>query len=171
MSMPDHISGLQWFWQRISDVEISDELIQHIQSIFRDGFSRSRDWHETKIRRRLDDASVIGLLEVPDAPPAGYAIYSSPDQTLDGKFVPWEDGVCIRRTLQGQGKSPSPRQLLRELGKILGREIGWFEGDTQNPVVYTRYASLGRVFPIDIPFTSAPGQRLLNFLLESVPQV
>jgi hypothetical protein len=142
-----------------------------IQNIFRDGFGGEQDWHQEKIRQRLNNASVVGLLEAPGTPPAGYAIYSSPDEALDGRFVLWEDGVCLRRTWQRKGIAPKPQELVRGLSELLDRKFGWLGGDTQNPLVYKRYASLGRVFPIDMPFTSKPGQRLLNFLLDHVPQV
>lgn len=172
MSMQQRQYEASWQWCRASDASVSDSvLIGHVQSIFRDGFDTERDWHETKIRQRLAEASVVGLFKIPDGPPAGYAIYSSPDETFDGKFVLWEDGICIRRSLQGQGVSPRTGQLLREFGSLLGREFSWLGGDTQNPVVYKRYARLGRVFPIDAPFTDGLGQRLLNFLLRNVPQV
>jgi hypothetical protein len=150
---------------------VNASTIQHIQGIFRDGFSNEKDWPEERIRERLNAASVIGLLKVGDAAPCGYAIYSSPDRALGGKFVLWEDSICLRQALQGKGLSPRPRQLVRELSTLLGREFGWLGGDTQNPVVYKRYKSLGRVFPIDAAFTGEPGQGLFQFLEDHVPQV
>jgi hypothetical protein len=160
-----------WHWRRAADVDAAGAaIVGQIQSIFRDGFGCSKDWPETNIRQRLKNSSVVGLLEIAGAAPAGYAIYSSPEQTLDGKFVLWEDSICIRQAFHAR-KMSRPPQLLYEVGGFLGREFGWFGGDTQNPVVYKRYARLGRVFPIDMPFTSETGQRVLNFLLESVPQV
>jgi hypothetical protein len=169
--MPSQEQIARWRWHRISDNDVSDtDLVAQIQSIFRDGFGSSQDWPETKIRQRLKNATVVGLLEVAGAAPAGYAIYSSPEQTLDGKFVLWEDSICIRQAFHAR-KMSRPSQLLHEVGGILGREFGWFGGDTQNPVVYKRYARIGRVLPIDVPFTSETGQRVIKFLLENIPQV
>lgn len=158
-----------WSWYHVSDLRTRQpEVIGQIKSIFRDGFDTERDWLEEKIRLRLSRATVIGLLQTQNGPPAGYAIYSSPDEKFDDRFVLWEDGVCVRRALQGQGLTT---RLLWNICHFMGRDFGWFGGDTQNPLVYKRYARLGRLFPIDAPFTTTQGKRLLRFLLANVLQV
>jgi hypothetical protein len=161
-----------WCWHRLSEANLpKSEFVKQIKDIFRDGFGATIEWDETKIYRRLAEASILGLLEVPGGPPSGYAIYSSPEEGFDRKFMLWEDSICIRRSLQGRGASPKIEQLQNEVGYLLDRKFAWLGGDTQNPIVYKRYASLGRVFPIDSPYTSNLGQRLMRYLLTKVPQV
>jgi hypothetical protein len=163
--------GGRWLWRRLhGERAVSTEIVAQIQDIFRDGFNRNKGWGEDSIRKRLSNSGVLGLLETRDGLPSGYAIYSSPEEKLDGGFVLWEDAICIRRSLQGKGASRTV-DLLKELASAFGREFAWFGGVTQNPAVYKRYARLGRVFPVDEPFASNDGKQLLEFLYKNVPQV
>ena len=68
-----------------------------------------------------------------------------------------------------QGKGFASRRLFEEACSLFpGRTFGWIGGRTQNPLVMSRYANFGEVFPFDIPYIDDFGKKLMDFLLMHV---
>jgi hypothetical protein len=161
-----------WQWRIVSDADKSNRsLFYAIDSVFQDGFERSKAWGEKGIRKRLVNSNVIGLLYAADGHLDGYALYSSSRKPFDGGLVLWENALCVRRRLQGTGRIFRPWEPLCKADELWGRKHAWLGGVTQNPAVFRRYSRLGCVFPVERSYRTEPGVRLIEFLLTRVPQM
>lgn len=146
--------------------------VTDIQRIFRDGFQSATDWLSDGIRRKLSHSSLVGFLADQTSANTrtyGYAIYDVPRQLYKGKSLIWEDAICtvsdpcIRR--QGLSKTA----LEKAMSHFPERDFGFVGGRTQNPVVFKRYASLGKLFPFDFGYSSEEGRDIMHFLKSHVP--
>lgn len=163
-----------WSFQFIENPEtIPDDIVEQIHRTFLDGFGLQNGWSITGIRNALHRSTIMGLLvtEGQQSQITGYALYSVPHNKLDDTYVLWEDAICLRKCAQGQGLA-SLSILLKYIKPLLrSQKLGWVGGRTQNPLVFLRYARLGKIFPFDITYASDEGRVVMDFLLQNIAEV
>lgn len=160
----------EWQFQLAQDVDSEDtSLLEEIHRVFLDGFSLSKGWSIEGIGKRLKTTNVVGFLKGEEKL-YGYAFYSAPNELLDGTYLLWEDGICLKKEVQGKNLT---RQVIEKASSIFpNRHFGWIGGRTQNPVVIKRYSKLGgALFPFDVSYSSSEGKLLMGHLLEYIEEV
>jgi len=159
-----------WTLQRKeSSCEFSEQTVQSILRTFRDGFGIP-GWSEEGVRRRLMKSDIACFLLGVDKTVYGYALYFIPSMPLNGRFLLWENSIALAKNVQGKGFSS---QILRRVLKAYPeKEFGWVGGRTQNPLIFKHYSALGgTLFPFDESYTSEEGRKLLNYLIQNIPEV
>ncbi len=150
---------------------LQSNLPSIIQQIYMDGFGLKdgRGWTLDSISNRLQKTTLLGLLTDNNQKPCGYAMYSVPDDLLQGTSMLWEDAICLRKTAQilGQGT----RVLRLACGMFPGRQFGWLGGRTQNPAVIKRYAKWGSVLPFSSAYDTPDNQLVMNYLRLHIAEV
>lgn len=160
-----------WRFQFLDTPEdVSDSVIESLGRVFSDGFGLPNGWNREDIRRALHRSDVLGLLHDADGVVVGYAFYSAPEISLEGRHLLWEDAICLQKLVQGSGYTG--QVLFKSVTKLFPERVfGWVGGRTQNPKVFLRYAKLGQVLPFDLAYTSSLGRKVMNFLVEHITEV
>lgn len=151
--------------------QVSDEVAEGIHRAFLDGLNLAEGWSIEGAKRVFSRSTVAGLLTQGEQEIEGYAFYNIPEVQLDGSYMIWEDGICLKKHLQGRGLASFERLLAKICGLFPGRAFGWVGGRTQNPLVILRYARLGTNYPFDAKYSEGEGQTLLRFLVQNIADV
>jgi hypothetical protein len=149
-----------------------DGWVRDIQRIFKDGFGLPSDWRSESIRRKLGHCSLFGFLsekEKPNATALGYAVYSIPNEPFRGRCILWEEAICIVKDARIRGMGLSFAALRNAMACFPELDFGFVGGRTQNPVIFKRYASLGKLFPFDFGYSSEEGRDIMRFLKSHIP--
>lgn len=158
-------------WEFFAPDEVrqtSLDLPLAIHNVFCDGFEID-GWSLSGIETSLQRCDMLGLLLDQQRSICGYALYSVPQHPFCGASLLWEDSICLKKKAQGKGFSTKAIELA--LALYPGRAFGWLGGRTQNPVIMRRYSRQGTTFPFDIGYEEQEGPRLIQFLLQNVPEV
>lgn len=148
---------------------LSETALQEIHNTFLNGFGLQKGWSLEGIHQTLLNSNMAFLLQDRNGVNCGYAMYDIPNERLDGRALLWENAICFRKDLQGQGVS---RKIFQEILEMpSSHDIGYIGGRTQNPIVMTRYSGFGPAYPFDKSYLSEDGQRLLGFLRRNVQEV
>lgn len=159
----------QWSFIDLRDTKgLPAGVLLSIREVFADGFGLSELWREEDARHALSRSTILGLLQDDEGEIAGYAFYTVPDTPLEENYLLWEDAVCLRKKVQGQGYAGQNLFALATQ-QFKDRTFGWLGGRTQNPIVMQRYARLGSTFPFDILYDERP--QLMDYLIEHVEEV
>jgi hypothetical protein len=159
-----------WQFQLAKNIESDDSrLLKSIHQVFLDGFGLSKGWSIEGIRKRLRTSNVAGFLRKDGEEIYGYAFYSVPSEPLGEAYMLWEDGICLRKEVQGKELT---KQVVEKACFIFpGRRFGWVGGRTQNPVVMSRYSKFGLLLPFDTSYNSPDGKPVMDYLLKHIEEV
>jgi hypothetical protein len=159
----------QWSFINLQEVQDAPaELILVLRQIFADGFGLTTLWQEEDAQHALTRSTILGLLQNPTGQIGGYAFYTLPEAPLLGSHLLWEDAVCLRKSLQGQGYAG--HKLFACIREYLNdRTVGWLGGRTQNPIVMRRYARFGETLPFNALYDEQP--QVMNYLIEHIAEV
>jgi hypothetical protein len=161
---------LEWTFRSLQvDSEVEEGLAESIRAVFLDGFGLSDGWTVDEIKVSLRRSHILGLLMSPDGQIWGYAFYSVPPNSFEGRWFLWEDAICLRKNVHGYGLSEEALPYVQRL--YPRKEFGWIGGRTQNPIVMRRYAAYGKVFPFDLRYDEGVGPRLMEFIVGSIEEI
>ena len=149
---------------------LTADIPAQILDVFRDGFALPQAWTLAQSRHAMVRSDVLGLLVNAHAQVFAYAFYSIPPETLFGKHVLWEDAICIRQALQGQGYA-SEALIHQVCSHFPEYNFGWLGGRTQNPQIFRRYAHFGALYPFDQSYAEGSGPFVLAFLRQHITEV
>ncbi|MEV0357673.1 GNAT family N-acetyltransferase [Nocardia sp. NPDC050697] len=133
--------------------------------MFRDGFTID-GWSPERIEATVRRSRILGLLESSDGTINGYALYSVPTARLHSRSLMWEESICVRKSMQGNGYAGAA--LTEALAELHACDIGWVAGRTQNPIVMHRYSTLGTIYPFEVPYNSPRGRAVADFLQANI---
>lgn len=145
----------------------SPEILQGVLAVFRDGFARE-GWSEAGIAETIARSEVVGLLRNGENGIDGYAFYVSPEARLLGRELLWEDAICLKKKVHGRGLSGA---AIRGALGIVGEDVGWIGGRTQNPIVMKRYGRFGLAYPLDNTYGEADGPAIADYVATNIEEV
>jgi hypothetical protein len=165
---PDAI--FKWRFQlRHKDEPIDPRLPEKLRAVFLDGFGLKDGWGIDSIREVLRRCDVLGLLEDLRGEICGYALCTVPSVPFEGRWLLWEDAICLRKRAHAFGLS---KEILPAVQRLYpGKSFGWIGGRTQNPVMMNRYAGYGKVYPFDLRYDQGLGPKLMDSLVRHVEEV
>jgi hypothetical protein len=162
-------SMYQWNFQCLQGVtEFECDILKEIHQIFLEGFGLPAGWSFDGIKNRLQKSTLLGLLS-DGRKIVGYSIFSVPNIPLQGKYLLWEDSICLRKQIQG--KNLSVEAIKGAMNSFPNKQFGWVGGRTQNPIILKRYAKFGKLFPFDATYSDGEGKILMEYLLHNVAEV
>lgn len=160
----------EWQFQLAQNINADDSsLLEAIHQIFLDGFGLKKGWSVEGINKRLKTSNVIGFLRKDGKEICGYAFYSIPSELLGDAYMLWEDGVCLRKEIQGKGLT---KQVVEKSSFVFpDKKFSWIGGRTQNPLVIKRYSKFGALFPFHATYAAGEGKLVMNYLNQHIAEV
>lgn len=162
----------RWEFQILNqNREIANDasLLEDLHQVCVDGFGmESAEWTKDN-KDMLLQSSLLGKLWDSSGKLCGLAYYSVPEKQLDGDYFLWEDGICLKKEVQGKQYSLA---AIKEAAKMFPtRKFGWLGCRTQIPKMFLRYKKLGKVFPFDANYETGIGKCIMDFLRENIQEV
>jgi len=158
-----------WQFQILNGISPEDDIATSIHQVFLDGFALQKGWSIESIKKAFTRSKILGLLVNLNQEICGYAFYSVPDHPLQGTYLLWEDGICLKK--EAQGKKLSSQAWKLACSFFSTRKFGWIGGRTQNPLVIKRYAKLGVLFPFQITYAEGEGKLIMDYLSRYIAEV
>lgn len=147
----------------------NDRLVVRLRELVVEAFGVESLPELEAIRDPLRQCTALGLLVADNAAIDGFALYSVPTVPLHGQYLLWEDGIALAKSVQGRGYSS--RAFAAAFALFPATTFGWLGGRAQNPVVFRRYAALGRVLPFELGYGTAAGSAVMSYLRTHVAEV
>jgi hypothetical protein len=145
-----------------------ESILEEFRQVCVDGFGiESGSWIDDN-RSMLLNSTLLGMLINSEGKIYGIVYYSAPQELLDGTYLLWEDGICLRKEVQGKSYS---RAAVEGTVKLFQRSFKWLGCRTQNPNMFARYKKLGKVFPFDESYDTLIGACVMNFLISNIVEV
>ncbi|HBL14947.1 MAG TPA: hypothetical protein DD379_26850 [Cyanobacteria bacterium UBA11162] len=164
--------GYRWSFQIIDgnrDIAKDANLLKEFHQVCVDGFGlESDDWNTDNISMLLY-STLLGRLFSGSGRLCGIAYYSVTEKQLDGTYLLWEDGICLRKEVQG--KRYSLAAIQGAIKMFPSRNFGWLGCRTQIPKMFSRYQKIGKIFPFNEDYNTPIGKRVMEFLLQNISEV